>query len=103
MLALKLNYTETSTSLKIFYLALLRVGLLKNVAKAKETLPILNDIFYTERNLDSLDNLPLHDIIKEPLKDITWCLCFHKSLHLVVDEMHNMTKHFAFEPNQEER
>ena len=36
--------------------------------KAKATLPLLSD-FYNER-AESLDNLPLNTIIKEPLPDV---------------------------------
>jgi len=73
----------------------------ETLAKTKETLPILGD-FYNEK-LDALDNLPLNDIIKEPLKDVHTVPLFSQEFcTLLIDEMHNMTKQFGFEPNQEE-
>tara|TARA_R110000796_G_C14409570_1_gene418556 strand:- start:16 stop:777 length:762 start_codon:yes stop_codon:yes gene_type:complete len=73
----------------------------ETLQKAKETLPILSD-FYNER-AECLDNLPLNSIIKEPLPDVHTVPLFSKELcNLLVNEMHNMTEHFGFEPNEEE-
>jgi len=69
--------------------------------KAKATLPHLSD-FYNGVT-DSLDDLPLQSIIEEPLKDVYTVPLFSKELcNLLVNEMHNMTDYFGFEPNEEE-
>ena len=73
----------------------------ETLEKAKATLPVLSN-FYNNQT-DSLENLPLNTIIQEPLQDVHTIPLFSKELcNLLVNEMHNMTEYFGFEPNKEE-
>lgn len=73
----------------------------ETLQKAKATLPVLGD-FYNDTT-KSLDNLPLNTLIQEPLADVHTIPLFSEEFcNLLVNEMHNMTEYFGFEPNEEE-
>ena len=73
----------------------------ETLQKAKATLPVLGD-FYNDTT-KSLNNLPLNTLIQEPLADVhTIPLFSGEFCNLLVNEMHNMTEYFGFEPNEEE-
>ena len=70
--------------------------------KAKASLPnIIN--FYKSQGLGDPEELPLQDIVKQPLQDVyTVPLFSEKFCTILLDEIDNMTKSFSFAPNPEE-
>jgi len=70
--------------------------------KAKASLPnIIN--FYKSQGLGDPEELPLQDIVKQPLQDVYTVPLFSKKFcTILLDEIDNMTKSFSFAPNPEE-
>tara|TARA_R100001440_G_C2507916_1_gene117521 strand:+ start:37 stop:786 length:750 start_codon:yes stop_codon:yes gene_type:complete len=59
--------------------------------------------FLKSKGQDSLENLPLHKIIKEPLKDVYTAPIFSETFcDIFNDELENIKQHFNFEPNTDE-
>jgi hypothetical protein len=70
--------------------------------KAKASIPNIVD-FYKSQGLGNPSDLPLQGIIEEPLKDVyTVPLFSDKFCKILLDEIDNMQKEFAFSPNLEE-
>ena len=68
----------------------------------KESLPVLMD-FYKSKGREDLKELPIRNIIDEPLKDTYTVPLFSEPFcTMLLDEIQNMEQHFAFEPNDEE-
>ena len=74
----------------------------RTLQKSKESIPnIVN--FYKSQGTGNPKKLPLQDIIKEPLKDVyTIPLFSDKFCKILLDEIDNMQKEFAFVPNPDE-
>ena len=70
--------------------------------KAKTSLPNIIK-FYKSQGLGDPEELPLQDIVKQPLQDVyTVPLFSEKFCTILLDEIDNMTKSFSFVPNPEE-
>ena len=70
--------------------------------KAKASIPNIVD-FYKSQGLDNPNELPLQSVIEEPLKDVyTVPLFSDKFCKILLDEVANMQKEFAFSPNPDE-
>ena len=70
--------------------------------KAKASIPNIVD-FYKSEGTNNPEKLPLQSVIQEPLKDVyTVPLFSDKFCKILLDEIDNMQKEFAFVPNPEE-
>ena len=70
--------------------------------KAKASIPNIVD-FYKSEGTNNPEKLPLQSVIQEPLKDVyTVPLFSDKFCTILLDEIDNMQKEFAFVPNPEE-
>ena len=59
--------------------------------------------FLKSKGQENLENLPLHSIIDEPVKDVYTAPIFSETFcDIFKDELENIKKHFNFEPNKEE-
>ncbi len=59
--------------------------------------------FLKSKGQENLENLPLHAVIDEPIKDVYTAPIFSETFcDIFKDELENIKKHFNFEPNSEE-
>ena len=59
--------------------------------------------FLKSKGQENLDNLPLHSVINEPIKDVYTAPIFSETFcDIFKDELDNIKKHFNFEPNTDE-
>ena len=59
--------------------------------------------FLRSKGQKNLENLPLHTVIDEPIKDVYTAPIFSETFcDIFRDELENIKKHFNFEPNSEE-
>tara|TARA_R100001377_G_scaffold78072_1_gene55649 strand:+ start:4535 stop:5275 length:741 start_codon:yes stop_codon:yes gene_type:complete len=70
--------------------------------KTKASLPNIIK-FYKTQGTNNPEDLPLQDIVKEPLHDVYTVPLFSKKFcEILLDEIDNMEKSFSFAPNPEE-
>ena len=68
----------------------------------KDSMPNIVDFYNSQGNINPVKN-KLHNIIKEPLKDVYTVPFFsEKFCSILVDEMHNLERFYGFTPNAEE-
>jgi hypothetical protein len=104
MLAEKIYLEEQQYELKNLLLAYPSDWFLikETLEKAKESLPNIVD-FYRGGGLKEPKENPLKNVISEPLKDVyTVPLFSERFCQILLDEIDNMQKHFAFTPNPDE-
>ena len=104
MLAEKIYLEEQQYELKNLLLAYPSDWFLnkKTLEKAKASLPNIVD-FYKSGGLEDPKESSLKTLISEPLKEVyTVPLFSEKFCQILLDEINNMQKHFAFTPNPDE-
>ena len=104
MLAEKIYLEEQQYKLKNLLLAYPSDWFLnkETLEKAKASLPNIVD-FYKSGGLEDPKESALKRLISEPLKDVyTVPLFSEKFCKILLDEINNMQKHFAFTPNPDE-
>jgi len=104
MLAEKIYLEEKKYELKNLLLAYPSDWFLikETLEKAKKSIPNIVD-FYRGGGLKEPKENPLKSVISEPLKDVyTVPLFSEKFCQILLDEIDNMQKHFAFTPNPDE-
>ena len=59
--------------------------------------------FLKSKGQENLDNIPLHSVINEPIKDVYTAPIFSETFcDIFKDELDNIKKYFNFEPNTDE-
>ena len=59
--------------------------------------------FLKSKGQENLDNLPLHSVINEPIKDVYTAPIFSETFcDIFKDELDNIKEHYNFEPNTDE-